>query len=268
VVPESDCVILAEKLTKQYDGADRPAVDAIDLRVTRGSVVGLVGPNGAGKTTTLQLLIGAMRPSAGRIEILGLPFGPDAVQVKARLGYVPSDDHLFEHLTGEEQTLLSATVYGVAPGTAERRLKELFELLELGADGRRRVREYSHGMKRKVSIACALIHDPDLVLLDEPLEGIDVLTARMLKAIFRLMAERGKTLVFTSHNLPLIDDLCPRIVLMHRARLLFDGPTEELKRLADTEARGQLEDAFMTMIGETRHAAGLSWITTGSGGDQ
>jgi ABC-type multidrug transport system ATPase subunit len=111
-----------------------------------------------------------------------------------------------------------------------------------------------------------LIHDPDVVYLDEPLEGIDVLTARILKDLFTLMAERGKTLVITSHNLPLIDDLCPRIVLMRHARLMFDGPTEQLKQLADLESGDRLEEAFMTMIGHTKRATGLSWITGRGGG--
>jgi ABC-2 type transport system ATP-binding protein len=259
----TEAVIVAEGLTKRY-GERSLAVDGIGLRVMAGTVLGLVGPNGAGKTTTLLMMVGALCPTAGTLDILGRPVGPDAVDIKARLGYVPSDDRLFEHLTGEEQVLLSAIAYGVASGVAQPRLRELFDLLELGADRGRRIREYSHGMKRKVSLACALVHGPDILFLDEPLEGLDVPTARVLKDTFRLMAERGKTLLLTSHNLSLIDDLCPRVALMHHGRVLFDGPTEQLKGLAGEHAHDQLEDAFLAMIGQAGRTAGLSWITGGS----
>jgi ABC-2 type transport system ATP-binding protein len=199
----------ARELSKTYDGAGKPALSAVALNIAVGTCAGLIGPNGAGKTTTMLLLAGAIRASAGSIRVFGEPFGPDTVTVKRRIGYVPADDMLFEHLSAEEQVIVSGLACGLDASTAVERGAELFALLDLEGDARRRIREYSHGMKKKVAVASALVHDPDLLLLDEPLEGIDVLTARLLKQLFRLMIRRGKTLLLTSHNLALIDDSAP-----------------------------------------------------------
>jgi ABC-2 type transport system ATP-binding protein len=248
------------ELSKTYDGANKPSLSAVSLSLAAGRCAGLIGPNGAGKTTTMLLLAGALRPSAGSIQMFGEPFGPDTVALKRRIGYVPADDILFEHLSAEEQVIVSGLACGLDAVTAAARGAELFAMLDLHADARRRIREYSHGMKKKVAVASALVHDPDLLLLDEPLEGIDVLTARLLKQLFRLMIDRGKTLLLTSHNLALIDDLCDRVAVVDGGALVYDGSIEALKARADAASADPLEDGLVALLGRGAEPEPLSWL--------
>jgi ABC-2 type transport system ATP-binding protein len=253
-----EIVLVTRDLRKTYpDGT--VAVRGVALTLARGELLGFVGPNGAGKTTTLRLLTGAARPTGGTVEIFGKEFSPDRVEIKRRIGYVPSDDSFFEHLTAIEQVYLSARVYGVAGETAKGRIKDLFELLELPSGDGKRIRELSHGTRRKIAMACALVHDPEIIFLDEPLEGLDVLTARALKETFQWMATSGRAIVLTSHNLALIGDVCQRVAVIDRGEIRFDGPMREHQTLA-SGAASNLEEGFLEVIGRAPRSSRLAWI--------
>lgn len=251
-------VLVTKDLRKTYpDGT--VAVRNVSLSLGPGELLGFVGPNGAGKTTTIRILTGAARSTAGTVEIFGKEFSPDRIEIKRRLGYVPSDDAFFEHLTALEQVYLNARVYGVSKEAANSRIRDLFELLELAAGDGKRIRELSHGTRRKVAVACALVHDPEILYLDEPLEGLDVLTARALKETFQLMAARGRAIILTTHNLALIEDVCRRVVVIDRGEIRFDGSTQELQTLA-SGAAPNLEDGFLEVIGRSPRASRLAWL--------
>lgn len=232
----------------------------VSMSLHRGEILGFAGPNGAGKTTTARLLVGAAAPTGGTIEILGQAFSPETISVKRRIGYVASDDGLFEHLTGAEHVLLAAQVYSVPREEARNRGQELFRTLELSWESTKRVRDYSHGMRRKIAIACALAHDPEILVLDEPLEGIDVPTSRILKDIFVLLASRGRGIFLTTHDLSLIEGMCQRVIVIDRGEVLFDGPVDELKRRTSSVDEASLESAFLRLIGREDRKGELSWI--------
>jgi ABC-2 type transport system ATP-binding protein len=171
-----DWVLSLGSVTKTFANG-KTAVREVSSNVGKGDFIGFVGPNGAGKTTAIRIMIGALAPSSGSVKLFGQVMTPDATELKRRIGYVPSDEQLFEHLTGREQVELSAMAYGVPPSEAGKRIGQIFTAFNL-EEGGARIRHYSHGMKKKVALACALVHDPDIMFLDEPLEGLDVFAAR------------------------------------------------------------------------------------------
>jgi ABC-2 type transport system ATP-binding protein len=251
-------------ITKRYpDGT--LALDGASVAVEGGEIIGIVGRNGAGKTTAVRIAIGALVPTKGTVGILGQLLTPDATDLKRRIGYVPAEDLLFDHLTGQEQVLLTAMAYGVPQEIARARFEEAIQTLDLRLSIHRRIRGYSHGMKKKIALTCALIHDPSLLFFDEPLEGLDVLTARMLKSALRIMQERGKTLVITSHNLSLIDDICSRVVVLDSGRVLFDGAIRKLKEDTGLLPTDCLEDAFVRIVGPQDSPSPFSWISNKEG---
>src|SRR5919107_3257715 len=204
------------QLVKQF--GDFLAVDHINLRVNRGSFFGFLGPNGAGKSTTIKMLTGLLAPTSGTLRVLDLDISAQPMEVKRRIGVVPEDLNLFERLTGAEMLSFTGRMYGLRSDEIAHRSKELLELMELDAEPRKLVVDYSHGMKKKLSLACALIHRPEVLFLDEPFEGVDALASRTLKDLLSRLTSRGLTVFLTSHVLEIVERLCTDIKVVGGSR--------------------------------------------------
>jgi ABC-2 type transport system ATP-binding protein len=251
-------------LAKQF--AEFVAVDHINLRVNRGSFFGFLGPNGAGKSTTIKMLTGLLAPSSGRLEVLGRDIAAEPLEVKKRIGVVPEDLNLYERLTGAEMLAFTGRMYGLEAGDIASRSKELLELMELTEEPRKLIVEYSHGMKKKLSLACALIHRPEILFLDEPFEGVDAIASRVLKDLLSRLTARGLTVFLTSHVLEIVERLCTDIAIIARGQLLASGPLDELRKGIQLEGEGpvSLEEYFIHVVGGTKSSAEtdvLQWLT-------
>jgi ABC-2 type transport system ATP-binding protein len=254
VTPEASPAIQVRELRKVY-GA-KAAVDGLNLTVARGCFFGFLGPNGAGKTTTIRMLMGLAPPTSGEIELLGRPMPADAVEIRRRIGLVPDESLLFDHLTGPEYVEFVGRMYKLPRPVARERAGELMTLFELNGAGKKLIAEYSKGMRKRVAMAAALIHRPDLFLMDEPFEGVDAVGARLMKEILLDQVRRGATIFLTSHVLEVVERLCDRVAIIHEGRLVAEGSLEELRSGAET-----LEDLFVRAVGaEARTAESLDWL--------
>ncbi|MEP6741631.1 MAG: ABC transporter ATP-binding protein [bacterium] len=209
---------------------DFVAVDNLNLTVQRGSFFGFLGPNGAGKSTTIKMLTGLLAPTSGKILVLGRDIAIQPLEVKRRIGVVPEDLNLFERLTGAEMLSFTARMYGLQKVEIAERLPELLDLMELRNEPKKLIVEYSHGMKKKLSLACALIHRPEILFLDEPFEGIDAIASRTLKDLLSRLTARGLTVFLTSHVLEIVERLCSDIAIISQGKLLAAGPLADLKK--------------------------------------
>ena len=232
-------------LTRRY--GDFTAVQDLDLEVRSGEILGFLGPNGAGKTTTLKVCAGLLRPDAGEITVAGADLGREPMQARARTGFVPDRPFLYERLSAREFLDFVAALYGLPAGAASQRAEALLERLELSSAAGDLIETYSHGMRQKVAIAAALIHDPPLLMLDEPLSGLDPRGARVLKDLLRERAARDLGVLVSTHLLEVAERLCDRVVILHRGRKLAEGS------LADLRGEGSnatLEDVFLELTRE------------------
>ena len=215
------------------------------------------------------MLTGLLKQTSGEIRVLGLDLQREPLEVKRRIGVVPEDLNLFERLTGAEMLTFTGRMYGLQPQEIRERTAELLSLMELDEEPKRLVVEYSHGMKKKLSLACALIHRPEILFLDEPFEGIDAIASRTLKDLLSRLTARGLTVFLTSHVLEIVERLCTDIAIIHEGRLVASGSLNELKQGITVEDNGQhasgplsLEDYFIKVIGGT-HKSGedvLEWL--------
>jgi ABC-2 type transport system ATP-binding protein len=246
--------IETQGLTRLFEG--RPAVVDLGLAVPRGAFYGFLGPNGAGKSTTIKMLTGLLSPSAGRARVLGVDLRSDGVAVKRRIGVVPDGLSLFERLSGAEQLRIHGQLYGLERREAARRADELLATLELGADAGKLVGEYSHGMKKKLALGCALIHGPELLFLDEPFEGIDAVAVAGIRRMLQDLVARGAMTIFlTSHVLEVVERLVSHVGIIRQGRLAAQGT------LAEVRGAGTLEEVFIRTVGEQRGTAQpLSWL--------
>ncbi|HEX8983810.1 MAG TPA: ABC transporter ATP-binding protein [Bryobacteraceae bacterium] len=250
---EAAPAIAVRDLRKLY--GDKAAVDGLTLVVPRGCFFGFLGPNGAGKTTTIRMLIGLAPPTSGGIEILGLPMPARALEIKRRIGVVPDESVLFERLTGGEFLEFAGRMYGLERGVAAERARELLALFELDGGPRKLIAEYSRGMRKRVAMAAALIHRPDLFLLDEPFEGVDAMGARMMKDLLLDQVRGGAAVFLTSHVLEVVERLCDAVAIIHEGRLVMQGSMAELRAGGET-----LEDAFVRLVGPDRLVEKLGWL--------
>lgn len=257
-------------LVKQF--GEFVAVDHIDLQVNRGSFFGFLGPNGAGKSTTIKMLTGLLAPTSGKLRVLGLDIAEQPLEVKRGIGVVPEDLNLFERLTGAEMLSFTGRMYGLRRDDIAQRSKELLELMELQDDPKKLIIEYSHGMKKKLALACALIHRPEILFLDEPFEGVDAIASRTLKDLLSRLTTRGLTVFLTSHVLEIVERLCTDIAIIARGRLLASGSLNELRKGirvdgdggGDGEGPVSLEEYFIHVVGGTRSTGEeevLQWLT-------
>ncbi len=241
-------MILLEGLTKKYGSFT--AVDALDLHVPAGQLFGFLGPNGAGKTTTLRMIAGILRPTAGRIRIGGIDIVQQPNEAKARMGYIPDRPFIYEKLTGMEFLRFVAGLYGQQGAEVEHRARELLGLFDLEDWRDELVESYSHGMRQKLIISGAFVHRPDVIVVDEPMVGLDPRAARTLKDLFREYTRRGHTIMMSTHTLEVAQNLCDRIAIIRRGRIAAAGTMEELRRHAEAGTEG-LEDIFLRLTGET-----------------
>ncbi|MCZ2077535.1 MAG: ABC transporter ATP-binding protein [Bryobacteraceae bacterium] len=240
-------------LRKTYGG--QTAVDGLTLTVPRGSFFGFLGPNGAGKTTTIRMLTGLVQPDAGSVELLGMSMPAQEMEIKRKIGLVPDESLLFDHLTGGEFLELVGRLYGLDRKIARERASELMEMFDLGESRRKLIAEYSKGMRKRVAMAGALIHKPELLLLDEPFEGVDAMGARFMKELLIEQVRRGTTVFLTSHVLEVVERLCDRIGIIHHGRLLTQGAMRDLRTGSET-----LEDLFVRLVGGIRASEPLNWL--------
>jgi ABC-2 type transport system ATP-binding protein len=250
---QSSPAIRLVDLRKEY-GA-KAAVDGLTLEVPRGSFFGFLGPNGAGKTTTIRMMIGLAQPASGTIELLGFRMPEQALEIKRRIGLVPDDSLLFDRLTGAEFLEFVGRMYGLERPVARQRSQELLELFELDADARKLIAAYSKGMRKRVAMAAALIHRPELFLLDEPFEGVDAVGARLMKDILQDQIRHGATVFLTSHVLDVVERLCDRVAIIHDGKLVMEQAVGELRHGGET-----LEDVFVRVVGGGRDAEKLDWL--------
>jgi ABC-2 type transport system ATP-binding protein len=239
-------VIEVDGLQKLY--GDFPAVQGLSFRVGPGEVLGLVGPNGAGKTTTIRSIAGIIIPSAGKIRIAGHDLAQDPVCAKAALAFIPDEPHLFEYLTVEEHLRFVSRLYRV--GNVGARLPGVLRELELEDRRGSLPEELSRGMKQKLAIACALIHDPRALLLDEPLTGLDPVGIRRMKATIVDHARSGAAVILSSHLLHLVEEICDRVLIMRRGRVLAFGTIDQIVAARPELAGLRLEDVFLGLIGQ------------------
>jgi ABC-2 type transport system ATP-binding protein len=226
------------------------AVDRMDLHVRPGELYALLGPNGAGKTTTLRMIAGLLRPDAGAIRIFGIDALADPIAAKRITAWLPDEPMLYDKLSPLEYLELVAGLWRVPPAHAEREAAELIDILDLGPHRHQRCEGFSRGMKQKVALAGALIHDPRLIMLDEPLTGIDAAIARQVKELLTARVRAGATIILTTHILEVAERLADRIGIVHRGRLAVEGTLAELK---DAAGRGSstLEDVFLSLTHES-----------------
>ncbi len=245
-----DFAIQTDGLTRRF-GAQL-AVDGVDLRVPRGSFYGFLGENGAGKSTTISMLTGVLAATSGSMAVLGLRPGPGAAgdELKRRIGVVPDGLLLFDRLTGREHLVFVARLYGLPRAEAGRRAGELLEAMELAQDARKLIADYSFGMRKKLALAAALIHGPELLFLDEPFEGIDAVAKASLTALLADLVRRRRLTVFlTSHVLEVVERLCDQVGIIHRGRLIAQGALAEVVQAGGAAT---LTEAFVKLVGEGR----------------
>jgi len=245
--------IRLQELKKVY--GDRPAVNGLTLEVARGCFFGFLGPNGAGKTTTIRMMMDLVRPTSGGLELLGRPMPQDALEIKRRIGLVPDESLLFDRLTGPEFLEFVGRMYGLGRVVARDRARELLALFELEGETAKLIASYSKGMRKRLSMAAALIHRPELFLLDEPFEGVDAVGARLMKDILLDQVRQGATVFLTSHVLEVVERLCHRVGIIHEGRLVMERSMVELRDAAET-----LEDVFVRVVGAQRSAERLEWL--------
>src|SRR5450432_4543266 len=260
----SEIAIVTEKLTRTFGGLT--AVDHVDLQVTGGQFFGFLGPNGAGKSTTIKMLTGLLAPTSGRVQLLGVDFSQNPIEVKRQIGVVPEGMGLFERLTGSEYLNFVGRMYGLDRTTTRQRSAELLDFMQLADRPKSMIADYSHGMQKKLALAAAGIHGPRILFLDEPFEGVDALAAGALKSLLARMTERGVTIFLTSHVLEIVERLCSHVAIIHKGRLVAQGSLEELRAGIAGEAGHQttLEQIFLSIVGQGESGRPqmeeLSWL--------
>jgi ABC-2 type transport system ATP-binding protein len=258
---ENSTAIQTHTLTRRY--GDLTAVDRLDLAVPQGVIFGFLGPNGAGKSTTINMLTSLLPPTAGTATVAGFDIKKDPLEVKRRIGTMPEDLSLYERLTASEHIELVGRLHGLDHAEIERRIPPLLDLLELEDSADKMILDYSHGMRKKTALACALIHAPEILFLDEPFEGIDPISTKAIKEVLRdMVGQRGTTVFFSTHVMELAERFCDQVGIINKGQLAGVGSIAELRRRADLPDDAPLEDVFIRTVGaEVEDDGLLGWLT-------
>jgi len=221
-------MIELRSIVKTY--GSHTALHGLDLSVPAGEIFGFIGPNGAGKTTTIKIIGGIMAPTTGSVKIAGIDMARDPVAAKQCIGFIPDRPYLYEKLTGLEFLQFTADIYGVSQEAFEAKALELLQMFALADWGEELIESYSHGMKQRLIMCAALLHDPQVLVVDEPMVGLDPVAIRMVKNLFRELAAKGITVFMSTHTLAVAEDICDRIGIIHRGRLIAEGSLDDLRR--------------------------------------
>lgn len=245
-------LIETSNLVKRY--GDKVAVNNVSFQVQGGEIFGFLGPNGAGKTTTIKMIVGLLQPTSGAAKVAGFDVQSQSLQAKAASGYVPDTPNLYAKLTGRELLRFVGDLYGLDRSQVTRRIDELLRVLELAAAADDTIDSYSHGMQQKTSLAAALVHDPRILVLDEPTVGLDPKSARLIKDMLRQLADRGAAVMLSTHILEIAERMCDRIGIINKGELVAIGTMDELRNLGKS-GETSLEDIFLGLTGGADEAA-------------
>ena len=253
--------IQTENLTRRF--GDLTAVERLNLTVPRGVIFGFLGPNGAGKSTTINMLTSLLPPTAGTATVGGFDIQAEPLEVKRRIGVMPEGLGLYERLTAAEQIELVGRLHGLSRAEIERRIPPLLEVLELEDSADKMILDYSHGMRKKTALACALVHAPEILFLDEPFEGIDPISTRAIKEVLRDMVDRrGTTVFYSTHVMELAERFCDQVGNINRGQLAGVGSIADLRGRAGLPDDASLEDVFIRTVGaEVEDEGLLDWLT-------
>jgi ABC-2 type transport system ATP-binding protein len=244
---DDNLTIRTENLTRQF--GKLVAVDRLNLAVPRGTIFGFLGPNGAGKSTTINMLVGLLPPSAGTAQVADFSILDAPLQVKQRIGVVPEGLNLYERLTVTEQVELVGRLHGLSRTEVRQRLPSLLELLDLKDSANKMILDYSAGMRKKTALACALIHVPEVLFLDEPFESVDPVSTRAIKNVLRdMVAQRGTTVFFSTHVMELAERFCDQVGIINRGQLVATGSIDELRARTGLGEEAALEDVFLRVV--------------------
>jgi ABC-2 type transport system ATP-binding protein len=241
-------MIELKDLTKTY--GNYSAVQRLSLSIGKGEIFGFIGPNGAGKTTTIKMMGGVMAPTAGSVTITGIDMQAHPQEAKRRIGFIPDRPFLYEKLTGMEFLRFTADIYGVPEGKFHDKAAATLAVFSLTDWSHDLIESYSHGMKQRLIMAAALLHDPQVLIVDEPMVGLDPLAIIMVKKLFKQLAAQGVTIFMSTHTLKVAEDICDRIGILSRGRLLASGTVEDLRREANVTS-ADLEQVFLNLTGNS-----------------
>lgn len=237
-------MIELKSLTKKY--GDYKAVDDLNLFVKKGEIFGFIGPNGAGKTTTIKMIGGILAPSAGSVTVAGIDIQKEPEKAKRKIGFIPDRPYLYEKLTGREFLKFTADLYGVPADIFNKKAQQNLEMFSLADWSDELIESYSHGMKQRLIMSAALLHDPEVIIVDEPMVGLDPMAIMMVKDLFQRLAHKGVTVFMSTHTLAVAEDICERIGVINKGHLIASGTTAELRRQANvTDA--DLERVFINL---------------------
>lgn len=237
------------------------AVNHLNLSVQRGEFYGFLGPNGAGKSTTIKMMVGLLRPTSGTVWIAGVDVWKESLRARSIIGVLPEFLNIYERLSGREFLVFAGHMYGLSEANIERRTEELLRVLDLVNDADKLIVDYSVGMRKKIALAAAIIHNPHVLFLDEPFEGIDPVSSRVIRSILHELTQRGTTIFFSSHIMEIVERLCTRVGIINQGVLVAEGTLDELRQRASGESKdATLEDIFLNVIGAHTENVNLNWL--------
>ena len=237
-------MIELKALTKKY--GDFKAVDDLNLLVKKGEIFGFIGPNGAGKTTTIKMIGGILAPSAGTVTVAGIDIQQEPEKAKSKIGFIPDRPYLYEKLTGMEFLKFTADLYGVPADIFPKKAHQNMEMFSLADWSDELIESYSHGMKQRLIMSAALLHDPEVIIVDEPMVGLDPMAIMMVKDLFQRLAHEGVTVFMSTHTLAVAEEICERIGVINRGQLIASGTTADLQREANI-TNAALEQVFINL---------------------
>jgi len=253
--------IVTQDLTRAF--GQKVAVNHLNLVVQRGEFFGFLGPNGAGKSTTIKMMVGLLRPTSGTIWVGGVDVWKEPLRARSLMGVLPEYLNLYERLTGREFLVFAGHMYGVPQTDIQRRSEELLRVLTLTEDANKLIVDYSVGMRKKIALAAAILHRPEVLFLDEPFEGIDPISSRVIRDILHDLRLRGTTIFFSSHIMEVVERLCTRVGIINQGILVAEGTLQELRERASGEDKdATLEEIFLNVVGARNENHNLSWLET------
>jgi ABC-2 type transport system ATP-binding protein len=256
---QSSPAVVVQDLVRVFD--KKVAVNHLNLRVERGEFFGFLGPNGAGKSTTIKMMVGLLRPTAGSVWVGGVDVWKNPLQARALMGVLPEYLNIYERLSGREFLKFAGHMYGVPEADIRHRSEELLKVLTLVDDADKLIVDYSVGMRKKIALAAAIMHNPQVIFLDEPFEGIDPVSSRVIRDILQDATRHGTTIFFSSHIMEVVERLCTRVGIINQGVLVAEGTLQELRERASGEDKdATLEDIFLNVVGARNENHNLSWL--------